>query len=259
MLSYQHIYHAGNLADVQKHALLAWMLSYLTQKDKPLSYIETHSGRGLYQLDAAEAVRTGEAEAGIARAEREAWFAADHPLSRALHAVRSKYGVAAYPGSPMIAANLLRAHDSLHLAELHPQEHSALSKSMSGRNVKIYRQDGYQLAQSLLPPTPRRGMMLIDPSYEVKTEYGRLPGLIARLHRKWNVGVIALWYPILTDGWHKPMVAALKQQDFPKAEVHQVQFPAARAGHRMIGSGMFVINAPYGFADEARVLDGLFK
>ncbi len=258
MLSYQHIYHAGNLADVQKHALLAWMLAYLTQKEKPLSYVETHAGRGQYQLDAAEARKTGEAAAGIERAQRETWFSPEHPLSRALSAVQDRHGAAAYPGSPLIAASLLRAQDSLHFAELHPQEHAALAGIMAVHKAKVYRRDGYELAQSLLPPTPRRGLMLIDPSYEVKSEYDRLPGLIAKMHRKWNVGVIALWYPILTDGRQKAMVAALKQQDLPGAVCHEVRFPAVREGHRMVGSGMFVINAPFGFSEEAAALDQLF-
>ncbi|UWR03494.1 23S rRNA (adenine(2030)-N(6))-methyltransferase RlmJ [Ruegeria conchae] len=258
MLSYQHIYHAGNLADVQKHALLAWTLRYLTQKDKPISYVETHSGRGLYELDAAEAIRTGEAAAGIARAQREGWFDPDHPMMQVLGTMQARYGAPAYPGSPLIAANLLREQDSLHLAELHPQEHAALATALSPYRAKVYRQDGFELAQSLLPPTPRRGMMLIDPSYEVKADYDRLPGVIAKLHRKWNVGVIALWYPILTDARHKAMISSLKSAGYPKTICHEVRFPAAREGHHMIGSGMFVVNAPFGFSDEARRLDAIF-
>ncbi|WP_170430461.1 23S rRNA (adenine(2030)-N(6))-methyltransferase RlmJ [Ruegeria arenilitoris] len=259
MLSYQHIYHAGNLADVQKHALLAIVLEYLTRKDKPLTYLETHSGRGLYKLDAAEAVRTGEAEAGIRRAQQAKWFDADHPLEQAIRAVQKRHGAEAYPGSPLIAANLLRDQDSLHFAELHPQEHSALAMAMSSYGAKVYQQDGYELAQSLLPPTPRRGMMLIDPSYEVKSEYDRLPGIIGKLHRKWNVGVIALWYPILTDKRHSAMISALKSQDLPKTLCHEVRFDPVREGHRMVGSGMFIINAPYGLEDEMARLSTLFK
>ena len=259
MLSYQHIYHAGNLADVQKHALLASALDYLTRKDKPLSYLETHSGRGLYKLDAAEAVRTGEAKAGIQRVRQAQWFDATHPLERAIQSAQHRHGADAYPGSPLIAANLLRAGDSLHFAELHPQEHAALDMAMSPYGAKVYQQDGYEMAQSLLPPTPRRGMLLIDPSYEVKSEYDRLPGSIAKLHRKWNVGVIALWYPILTDNRHGPMIAALKAQNLPKTLCHEVRFGPVREGHRMVGSGMFFINAPFGLEAETSRLTGLFK
>ncbi|MEX0277669.1 MAG: 23S rRNA (adenine(2030)-N(6))-methyltransferase RlmJ [Ruegeria sp.] len=258
MLSYQHIYHAGNLADVQKHAILAETLAYLTQKDKPLTYVETHSGRGLYHLDADEAMRTGEAAAGIERAMVEGWFDADHPLNVAISKVRDRFGDAAYPGSPLIAANLLRPQDKLHLAELHPKEYRALRDILKTDSARTYKQDGFELAQSLLPPTPRRGVLLIDPSYEVKADYDRIPGIIGSLHRKWNVGVVALWYPILSNGRHTAMRDALVKRQFPKTLHHEVHFPAAREGHGMVGSGMFIINAPFGLSETTRKLDDLF-
>jgi len=258
MLSYQHIYHAGNLADVQKHALLAWMLAYLTRKDKPLSYIETHAGRGLYQLDAPEAVKTGEAEQGITRILAGQALAADHPLHHAISETRKQHGEAAYPGSPLIAASLLRPADSLHFAELHPQENAALRAALAPRRANVHQQDGFELAQSLAPPTPRRGLLLIDPSYEIKADYARIPGIIAKLHRKWNVGIIALWYPILKDGSHKTMLTALEAQELPGALRHEVSFPPVREGHRMVGSGMFVVNAPFGAEEEAARISALF-
>ncbi len=256
MLSYQHIYHAGNLADVQKHALLAVMLDYMGQKPKPMSYLETHAGRGVYQLDAEAAVKTGEAAAGIGRAED--WFAADHPYMRALAAVRAKHGAAAYPGSPALAAALTRPDDSLQFCELHPQEAEALRVAMRGTGAKIHHKDGYQTVMGICPPTPRRGVLLIDPSYEIKSDYKTLPNLIAQLHRKWNVGVIALWYPILRDGTHVPMTKALEAKNFPKVLKHEVTFPVAREGHRMIGSGMFILNAPFGLEQEAARLSERF-
>lgn len=256
MLSYQHLYHAGNAADVHKHALLAAVLSYMTRKDKPLSYLETHAGRGLYMLDAPEARRTGEAEAGIGRlgARLEG-----HPLAAALARIRARHGPAAYPGSPMIAAELLREGDRMHLAELHPQEHAALERAMAGTGARIHRRDGLELALSLLPPDPRRGLMLVDPSFEVAAEYARLPAWLAKAHPAWNVGVIALWYPILDSGAHKPMLAALEKLDLPGALRHEVRFPPAKEGHRMTGSGMFVVNAPWGLAAEAERIAALFR
>lgn len=252
MLSYQHAYHAGNLADLHKHALLAAAMDYLTRKDKPLSYLETHAGRGLYCLDAPEARKTGEAEAGIARAEAEGWLPPDHPLLRALAATRARHGPSAYPGSPLIAAHFLRPGDRAHLAELHPAEAEALHP-VAGF-ATLHRQDGFAMARALCPPTPRRGMMLIDPSYEVKADYDAIPGHIAGIARRWNVGVIALWYPILQDHRHMGMTAALTSAH-PEALLSEVRFPALRPGHGMIGSGMFVINAPFGLADEAKRLE----
>lgn len=255
MLSYQHAFHAGNLADLHKHALLAWMLDYLTAKPKPLSYLETHSGRGLYDLSGPEAEKTGEARVGIGRALDEDWLSADHPLARALAPIRARHGDSAYPGSPLIARHFLRPGDNAHLAELHPTEHESLSRVAGFAH--LHRQDGFAMAQALCPPTPRRGLLLIDPSYEIKTDYDLVPRQIALLHRKWNVGVIALWYPVLTDNRQAAMVGTLLR-DHPEALLSEVRFAPARPGHGMVGSGMFVLNPPYGLADEARRIEALY-
>lgn len=256
MLSYQHIYHAGNPADVQKHALMATMLAYMTAKDKPMTYLETHAGRGLYDLGAPEAIKTGEAAAGIGALARSALDVP--PYWRALDRVRAAHGAQAYPGSPALAAHLLRPDDRMELAELHPQEHTALEAAMTPYGARVHREDGFAMAQRLCPPTPRRGLMLIDPSYEVKSDYQRIPQQISQLHRKWNVGVIALWYPILQDAPHAAMLEALEAQGLPGALRHEVRFAPVRAGHRMIGSGMFVINAPWGTHDAAEKISALF-
>ena len=258
MLSYQHGYHAGNMADVHKHALLAVMLDYLARKEKPLTYMETHSGRGLYKLDGPEAAKTGEAAQGIAVAERLGWFPADHPYPRRLAEVRERFGRASYPGSPLIAALSLRRYDVMTLAELHPQEFAALEETMAPFRATVLRQDGMEMALSRTPPEPRRGMLLIDPSYEVKADYNRIPGWIARMARKWNVGVIALWYPILTDNRHAPMLDALTQAH-PDALRSEVSFPPARAGHSMIGSGLWVLNPPFGLDEEAARIEDIFR
>ena len=255
MLSYQHLYHAGNLADVHKHSLLAWMLNYLIQKEKPLTYIETHAGRGRYDLAAPEALKTGEAAQGIQTVER--WFPATHPYRKALISLRKTHGDTAYPGSPLLAQTLLRPIDTLHLAELHPAENAALRDAIQGRNIHIHQQDGFALAQALCPPEPRRGLLLIDPSYEVKADYETLPKTLAQLRKKWNVGVLTLWYPILISGAHLPMLDRLTR-DHPGALRHEVGFPPVRDGHRMTGSGLFVINPPYGLENEAKFLTEKF-
>jgi len=155
----------------------------------------------------------------------------------------------AYPGSPLIAAQLLRHGDRMTLAELHPQEHAALAGLMGAR-ARVEKRCGFELAQALCPPQPRRGVLMIDPSYEVKSDYGRVPKFIATIHRKWNVGVILLWYPILEAGAHAPMVAQIRAAH-PEAQLHEARFPPIRDGHRMIGTGLAVLNAPYGLAEEA--------
>lgn len=255
MLSYQHAYHAGNLADVHKHALLAVALARMVEKPKPLSYLETHAGRGLYDLGAPEARRTGEAAAGITRALAEGWLPEGHPLRTALEAVRAAHGPDAYPGSPLVAGALLRPGDRAHLAELHPAEFEALQAVAGFADLR--HEDGFAMANALLPPTPRRGLLLIDPSYEVKADYDRLPGWIGRIAGKWNVGVIALWYPILADARHRPMAEALAAAH-PEALRSEVRFPPARPGHGMFGSGMMVLNPPFGLEVESARLAALY-
>ena len=255
MLSYQHGYHAGNLADVHKHAVLAAALDYMTQKDKPLSYIETHAGRGAYDLAAPEALKTGEAAAGIARVEHG--FAPDHPYLHALSVARARFGATAYPGSPLVAASLLRPGDRIHLCERHPAELSALRAAMEPLGARIHAGDGYQLLRALLPPEPRRGIVVIDPSYETPEDYTDMPGVIAGILRRWNVAVVMLWYPLLSGQRHGAMLSALEAAH-PGALRHEVGFAPARAGHKMVGSGLFVINPPFGLdlraEDVARVI-----
>ncbi len=255
MLSYQHSYHAGNLADVHKHSILAWVLAYMTAKDKPLSYIETHAGRGLYDLTDDAARKTGEAARGITIAGD--WFAPEHPYAQVLARIRARHGEQFYPGSPLVAAELLRPMDDIHLSELHPQEFAALQSNMAPYGSICRQKDGWEMAQSLCPPDPRRGLLLIDPSYEVKSDYQTVPDTMAKLHRKWSVGLLMLWYPILTEEPHHPMIKALRAA-IPDSTVHEVRFPPARPGHRMIGSGMFIVHPPYGFENEAARLTALF-
>jgi 23S rRNA (adenine2030-N6)-methyltransferase len=254
MLSYQHSYHAGNAADVHKHAVLAAALAYMAAKPKPLSYLETHAGRALYDLGAPEARRTGEAEAGVARLLGR--FPTDHPWARAVAAARAAHGPAAYPGSPWIARHLLGPDDRIDLAELHPAEHAALASALpAAPGLRLHRRDGLEMARALLPPEPRRGLMLIDPSWELRGDYDRLARLLPLLHRKWGVGVLMLWYPILGDRRHAPMVRALRAA-LPGLMLSEARFPPARAGHGMLGSGLAVVNPPWGLAEEAaRVVD----
>ncbi|MGZ9810638.1 23S rRNA (adenine(2030)-N(6))-methyltransferase RlmJ [Pseudoroseicyclus sp. H15] len=253
MLSYQHGYHAGNGGDVHKHAVLAWVLAYLTAKDKPLTYVETHAGRGLYDLAGVQALKTGEAAAGIALAEP--LLPEGHPFLEALEATREAYGPTAYPGSPLIAKHFARDSDRLYLAELHPQEHAALQELASDW-AEVSKEDGAAMAKRLLPPEPGRGLVLIDPSYEVKEDYAAMTALVKTLHKHWPVGVKILWYPVLAAGLHEPMVEALSELD--GAVRFEVPLRPPKPGHRMTGSGLILLNAPYGFADEQARLADIF-
>ncbi|WP_210527087.1 23S rRNA (adenine(2030)-N(6))-methyltransferase RlmJ [Rubellimicrobium arenae] len=255
MLSYQHGYHAGNLADVHKHATLAWVLSELTKKDKPLSYLETHGGRGLYDLGSPEALKTGEAAAGIRKVED--WFPPADPYARVLARTRQLHGRRSYPGSPLVAALCLRPKDRMAVAELHPREGEALERNLRPHGARIERRDGAEMALTLTPPDPRRGFLLIDPSWEVKDEYATIPDLMEKVHRRWNVGILMLWYPLLPDARHAPMVQRL-ERSFPDGFRHEVRFPPARPGHGMEGSGLFTVNPPWRIGERADWLSQRF-
>lgn len=245
MLSYQHAYHAGNAADLHKHAALAALIDMLTAKPRGISYLESHAGRGLYDLTAAEARKTGEAAAGIGRVQPGGAY------GRALAAVRGRFGEQAYPGSPLLAAELLRDQDRIQLCELHPAEHPALSRTFAGdARVSVHRRDGHEGLVALSPPRPRRGLALIDPSYEVKDEYARTARTALSVMRRWPEGVVMIWYPILPAGRHVELVGPVAAEGLPGFLRHEVEF-AARPGRGMTGSGLVFLNLPFGA--EARL------
>ena len=256
MLSYQHIYHAGNAADVHKHASLCVVLKHLTQKDKPLTYLETHAGRGIYDLTAAEALKTGEAAKGYLKLANDKKLH-DHPYFELQSRIREEVGATLYAGSPFIAEALLRPTDTLHLMELHPQEYQALYKFMRYPNTHLHFRDGYEGGLALCPPHPRRGILVIDPSYEVKTEYGKAADFLLKLHKKWAEGVLFLWYPVLKEENHLPMVDKLKEAGLPKYHQSEIRFPSVREG--MLGSGVIIVNTPYGCEEELNQIAGWFQ
>ena len=238
MLSYQHAYHAGGPADVHKHIVLAELLARLTAKPRGLSYVETHAGRGLYDLAGPETARTGEAAAGIARLTPDPAT----PFGRALAATRAAAGPTAYPGSPRLARALLRPQDRLTLMELHPAEHAALVASMRGDGVAIHRRDGFEGVLALAPFQPRRGLVLVDPSYEVKSDYEATAAFVRRLVARWPEAAVLVWYPLLPAGRHADLRDGLRALP---AAFDEAAFadPPPRG---MTGSGLALVNAPHG-------------
>lgn len=244
MLSYQHAYHAGGPADLHKHAALAGLLELLTRKDRPISYLESHAGRGMYDLSDPASLKTGEAMRGIGRLEP-----VEHPYWTAIEAARAAHGDAAYPGSPAIARALLRPADRMHLMELHPAEHAALVAAMAGEGVAIHKRDGHQGLRALTPPDPRRGLALIDPSYEVKSEYLDTALLALELFGRWPEGVTMIWYPMLPDNRQEALLGPILAVN-PKGLIRDEAIFAEPPARGMYGSGLVLINAPFG-AEEA--------
>jgi 23S rRNA (adenine2030-N6)-methyltransferase len=247
MLSYQHIYHAGCLADVHKHAALCALLNIMVQKEKPLTYIETHAGRGFYDMRAPEAQKTGEYLSGIMRVKSEKWFDKNHPYESALATIEQSKESNIYPGSALFARTILRTEDKMHLMELHPQEFHHLRTNMHGTGANIYQKDGYENLLSLSPPTPRRGIVFIDPSYEIKSEYQTVPSIVEKLLKRWPVAVICIWYPHLAAGLYKEMLKNLHELNIEKSGNFDIDFSKEKKGMR--GSGLFLANMPFGAED----------
>ncbi len=271
MLSYQHIYHAGNKADIHKHLWLMAVLGYLTQKDKPFCWIDTHAGRGVYDLSAPEAQKLGEYKDGYQ--EFAARFPQGQDVPLLIHAYldlvsgfnQRNAPLHYYPGSAMIAAKLLRPIDRLEAFERHKGEFPHLQNSLTAHdNARAHFADGYEGLKSLLPPQERRGGILIDPSFEIKTEYEDCAHAVLAAHKKWTQGVYMIWYPILKAGNHKILTnfledgIARKEPDDLVIDEWIFQDNTLQA-KGLLGSGMAIINAPYGCAATLDEIKGMLR
>ena len=250
MLSYQHIYHAGNFADVQKHAILVRLLQVLALKPQKFAFMDTHAGRGLYDLGSAEAQKIGEFNSGILpfwamRAEKT-------PVADYLKLVadfNSDDTLKTYPGSAKIAHHLMRPSDRLLLIERHPGECAELRTCFEGAtNVKIEQEDGFQYLINKVPFAERRGVVLVDPSYEIKSEYAELPKQLHKAFKRWPQGQFMIWYPMLAAGLHEQMLLALRKTDIKDMLVSEIRLEAPpQESFGMYGSGVIIINPPFGF------------
>jgi len=249
MLSYRHAFHAGNHADVLKHFIEVQLLRYLAQKDKPFWYIDTHAGAGCYALDTGYAVQNAEYESGIARL----WQRDDLPAPLAEYVALVKRlnpdgQMKLYPGSPLVALELLREQDRLRLFELHPTDSEILKENFAGHEAQVLIQeaDGFGALKALLPPPPRRALLLIDPPYEDKKDYQRVVAALREGLKRFAGGVYAVWYPQLQRAEARQLPEQLKELPV-KGWLHvalSVQTPS-EDGFGMHGSGMFIVNPPW--------------
>lgn len=249
MLSYRHAFHAGNHADVLKHIVLIQLLEYLNQKDKPYVYVDTHAGAGCYSLDKGHAVKLAEFADGIGRLwERKDLPPAVADYMKQVRALNPKGSLSLYPGSPWLAAQLARKDDRLRLYELHSSDLRLLNQTFAdaGKRVQIHPTDGFAGLKASVPPISRRGLVLIDPSYEVKTDYADVVTAVKDALQRFATGTYAVWYPQLAKADAKLLPAKLKELP-AKSWLHvslQVATPS-RDGFGMAGSGMFVLNPPW--------------
>jgi 23S rRNA (adenine2030-N6)-methyltransferase len=259
MLSYRHAFHAGNHADVLKHLVLVQLLRYLGQKDKPYWIVDSHAGAGCYALDKGHAAKNAEHAAGIARL----WSRDDLPpaLADYLGAVRAfnRDGrLLRYPGSPYIAMQLMRAQDRLRLFELHGTDNKLLRENFSrdfpgdAHRVAIGQADGFMELKAVLPPPPRRGLVLIDPAYEDKRDYLRTVMATKEGLSRFATGVFAVWYPQLGRGDARQLPEKLRKLADDWLDVRLTIGKPAESGFGMFGSGMFVVNPPFSLAQTLR-------
>lgn len=250
MLSYRHAFHAGNYADVLKHTTLVQILRYMVQKDKPLCYLDTHAGAGFYRLTGAEAEKTAEYHRGIGAL----WQVRDLPPAladyRACVAAACGKHLTAYPGSPWFALHLLRPEDRLVFCELHPADRQQLERTFAGSaNVYCYAEDGWQKSAALTPPIERRGLTLIDPSYELKDEYVKAADHLKLLHRKFATGIYAVWYPIADPTRTDLLLRRVKSSGVKRVLRLEVGLTRDHRQPGMTGTGMLVVNPPWNLAE----------
>ncbi len=247
MLSYRHGFHVGNFADVLKHTVLIHMLEYMTQKDKPLRIIDTHAGAGVYKLNGPQAQKNREFDNGIGHL----WSNAQTPaaITRLLELVRTVNDgkqLQLYPGSPLIAQTLMRPIDRLFLHELHPADFQFLRDCMrDDKRIKVEHEDGFAGLQALLPPPDRRALVLLDPSYEVKSDYQLLIKQVQQAHKRFATGTYAIWYPVVLRQRVDEMELALKKSGIKNIQLMEFGLRADNPEYGMTASGMIVINPPW--------------
>jgi 23S rRNA (adenine2030-N6)-methyltransferase len=258
-MNYRHAFHAGNFADVLKHAVLARILTHLGDKAAAFRVIDTHAGAGLYDLASEPATRTGEWRDGIGRLidatlpdDIRALLA---PYLAAVAAANPGGGLRRYPGSPLIALGLMRPQDRLVACELEPGAAAALAAQLRrdsrARAVKI---DGWTALNAYVPPKERRGIVLIDPPYEDKHEFARVAAALAAAQRKWATGIFLLWYPIKDRSGPDRLAAALRRSATAKVAPNILRAELAWAPEdapgRLSSTGLIVVNPPWRLAEE---------
>jgi 23S rRNA (adenine2030-N6)-methyltransferase len=255
-MNYRHAFHAGNFADVFKHAALTRILVHLREKPQTFRVIDTHAGAGRYDLKGAEASRSGEWRDGIARlmsghlSERACTLFA--PYIDAIVTLNGGSGIAFYPGSPFLARAFLRNEDRLVACELEPEAAAALAQNLGrDRRTKSIAMDGYVALNAFIPPKERRGLVIIDPPFEQPDEFSRLPAALAAAHRKWPTGIYFLWYPIKERRSVEAMMRAFKRSRIAKVLRSELSLPPPPDG-RLHACGFIIINPPWRLEGELK-------
>jgi 23S rRNA (adenine2030-N6)-methyltransferase len=241
-MNYRHAYHAGNFADVVKHIALVAILLHLRNKDTAISVVDGHGGRGAYDLSGEQSLRTGEAEKGVARLKD---LSGEMPEALSIYLSLAKES-GYYPGSPLIAARMLRPQDRLTAVERHPEEFAALKQALAPFNNAVAELgDGYSRAVKLLPPPSRRGLVLLDPPFESPDEFSLLARALRDAYRKFATGIYLAWYPVKSQAEADAFTGEARAGGMAKAVVIDTSVSAPEG--RLSRAGLLVINPPFGF------------
>lgn len=256
MLSYRHSYHAGNFADVLKHIVQSLIIETLKQKPKPFSYFDTHAGAGRYNLSDNKSKKTGEFIDGIAKL----WNTNDLPelllpyfnvIKQINFSEKLKY----YPGSPLLAKLLMPRQNHLELTELHPTDFDLLKQEFNkDRNIKLQQQDGYKALKAKLPPIQRRGLILIDPPYELKNEHDDVIKGVKQAYKLFSTGIYAIWYPVISRHQVERFCSKFKNSGIRNILRIEMSVKADDENYGMTGSGMIIINPPWKLANQMQQL-----
>ncbi|QND52552.1 23S rRNA (adenine(2030)-N(6))-methyltransferase RlmJ [Phyllobacterium sp. 628] len=258
-MNYRHAYHAGNFADVIKHIILTRIILYLQRKDQAFRVVDTHAGVGRYDLHGTEAGKTGEWQSGIGRMLDTKFDANVADLIKPyLHIVRAENtdgAIRHYPGSPMIVRHLLRRQDRLSALELHPYDAKMLAALFeSDVQVRVIPLDGWLALGAHLPPKEKRGLILVDPPFEVAGEFDRMVEGLIKAYKRFSGGTYALWYPVKDLPEIKRFVSALHATGIPKILRTELMIRGPSQEPRLDGSGMIIVNPPFTLEAELRTL-----
>lgn len=258
-MNYRHAYHAGNFADVVKHAILARLVTYLQQKDKAFRIIDTHAGIGRYNLTGLEAGKTGEWHSGVGRliannpADDVAALLA--PYRAVIDDLNPDGEMALYPGSPVLARALLRKQDRLTATELHPQDFETLSRQFKDDyQARIVHLDGWLALKSFVPVKEKRGLVFVDPPFERRDEFSVLADRFIAAHKRWTSGLYMLWYPVKDRAQIRRFHQALKDSGIRRIMAVELLVKALSGRDVFAGTGLILVNPPWTLPGELSIL-----
>ncbi|MBC8717738.1 23S rRNA (adenine(2030)-N(6))-methyltransferase RlmJ [Ochrobactrum sp. Marseille-Q0166] len=262
-MNYRHAYHAGNFADVVKHVILSRIVEYLKRKDQAFRVIDTHAGIGLYDLRGTEAGKTGEWTGGIRRifdaVEKgeipDTAIELLQPYLDVVRTVNKGKELRHYPGSPLLTRHLLRKQDRMSALELHPQDAKKLAKLFDGDyQVRVIELDGWLALGAHMPPKEKRGLVLIDPPFEIAGEFDRLVDGLVKAHKRFPGGTFALWYPVKDRRETERFAKCLRETEIPKIMRIELAIRAPSLEPKLDGTGMIIVNPPYTLESEMQIL-----